>query len=297
MNARFAASVLATFALLAGNGCAASAPEEGVVAAESDLSAPKTEGKPSSCTFAQVRPYLTDEELASKRAAFESRNPGTWSFDSVAAFDHLSGAINEVRRAVTGPAVPVDYEAALNAAKTFARRNADLLDISPTELAHGTFRLTSLDGPNAVTFSDQNVIRGTEAYDPPLTRVLNITLFVGRDGAVERVRSWSSSEPETLQLCAEPATSASDALIRQNVLGTELIVTPWEFVPTTPAWSVGHVEATDIRDAKPMIFIAYGEEAQTLHVTWRINVERGGHTWEFFIDAATGAKLEHRQVF
>lgn len=261
------------------------------------LTAELRDGDVSSCASEQAFPFLSEEAMEGRKQTFYANNPGDWTIPQHAV-ESTWGAIRRATRTdPTGADVALTPEETVRVAKAFLRTNSDLLGLTEAQLSEGTF---TFDGGTASTprrnvrFFQEGVVRGTEAYHPPLLRFANITLTVGADGSVRAFESGSSILPPSLTLCAAPRSQPDDPEVLRSVLGTELFYSPFSFLPPPPV-SFGRVEAADVRVAEPVIFGSVDDGGRVFSVAWRISVERNTVTWAFFVHAETGALLHVSQ--
>jgi hypothetical protein len=133
-----------------------------------------------------------------------------------------------------------------------------------------------------------------EAYGVSIFDIIHLELWLADDGSVVQVQSFSSTHPDPIDLCAQPP----NAPIVSNIIGTDLVYHPVEFVPHTPPTPVGRVVASDIDLTKAEPVIAGGDSDDAgfdLVVAWRVPVNRGGFRWSFTIEATTGKVLNVEQ--
>lgn len=285
MRSSFIASAALFLGLLA-FGCSSAAPAESATTS-SDVTA-------ASCATRQHVPYATDAQLDAAIAAFSARNPGNWDINHNGV-DGIQAAIRQARRTDLAPAklLPTNAEAI---ARSFMDKNKDLLHFTAEGMAQTQFLVSDFEGPSVVTLAYSGVRSGMEAYGISVFDIIHLTLWLADDGSVVQVQSFSSTNPDTIDLCTQPP----NAPIASNIIGTDLVYHPLEFVPVTPPTHVGRVVAGDIdlTNAEPVI---HGDDASDdgydLVVGWRVPVTRGGFSWSFTIEATTGNVLEVEQAF
>lgn len=283
-------SLLASTALFLGLfvfGCSSAAPLD-APASTSDVVAGPT------CATSQHVPYATDAQIDAAIAAFRARNPGTWDIghDGV---DGVQAAIRQARRTDAVPAAQLPANAE-QIARTFMEKNKDLLHFTAEGMAKTELLVASFEGPSVVTLAWSGVRSGMEAYGISVFDVIHLSLWLADDGSIVKMQSFSSTNPDSIDLCSQPP----NAPIVGDIIGTDLVHHPLEFVPVTPPTPVGRVVAGDIDlpKAQPVLFgDDTSDEGFDLVVAWRVPVKRGGFGWNFTVEATTGKVLDVEQSY
>jgi hypothetical protein len=247
-------------------------------------------------------PWMTDGGKQLVADMFNSDNGGNWQIRPVNV-DPLTGRIENAERTdPVGAPVTLTQDEATAKAKDFLTKNAALLGLSEDDVANLSIKATPFTPESTKLAWTVDVLGklpmpGYEQF-PDLARNVAMTLQVGKDGEIRYLGAGSSSILPQLHLSSTPGLAPDDPQVRENVLGTDLVYhPPRRFVGPPPQdVSLGKVTAADIKSTALGVHIR-NDNGKTAEFTlaYDLEVRKGGHTFAFSVDAATGRVLEQRQ--
>lgn len=257
--------------------------------------------EPPRARHAQVVRAATTAAREAVFARFRERNGAAWSPVGRAAadVDPLRLVVRRAKRSdAPGGAPEVPEPDARAAALAFVRANADLLGVAPDDVATLDVETKDMTGAWAVHFAGHRPMRGYEGFDTVAT-TYDVTILVSGDGVVRALVNDSRVHPR-LAIDTVPKLAPDDARVQKDVTGRELFVLVADprraraGVRELERVSVGRAHQADVKRTTLHVHVSVGPMAAYVMYTlaYAVDVERGGETFRFIVDADSGDLLE-----
>jgi hypothetical protein len=242
--------------------------------------------------WVRYAPLATDD-LVSAFEAFQERDRGWYLVSESAGMDRFAGHIrwaNPGRTVVGGG--PIEPLEVVRRARALARKNADLLGLTPQDFGALVWEISEFDGLLTINATLDEVGKPAPRF-PELSRHVRLSFMAGiRDGAFGWMQARVTPE---VSMCTQPSLTEAQVRVLPSILGRKL-----GFYGMAGYVDSGKVGPAGIKKVELRVSVTEGEQALEYRLVYSVTVAaHGGEfpTWTIIVDAENGRELAIIQNF